>query len=169
LSQRLEYEVPPPARPDAPDGIGAVEYSQREAWEFVHFLSAYTSNMETRTAIIIPAQLAGVIALWTQFVNFEEALPKTLAWVAWAVLMLGLIGAGWIIMPARLVEGSLVGYGLEARRGSAREAIVREACDSLQTRVRRLHVGLRVSVGLTMLALGLTVLAYAVDKIFFAP
>jgi hypothetical protein len=171
MSQPVEYELkaPPIAPPEAQDGNDAVAYSEREAWEFVHFLSAHTASMETRAAIIIPAQVAGLIALWTQFFTFEEALPKSLAWMAWAVLMLGVIGAGWIVMPPRLGEGSLLAFGLEARRDSVREAIVREVCDTLQTRLRRLHVGLRVSVGLTMLALGLTVLAYAIDKIFFAP
>ena len=39
----------------------------------------------------------------------------------------------------------------------------------VQERVRRLSVGLRFSVGPTVVALGLVVLAYAVDKVFYGP
>jgi hypothetical protein len=37
----------------------------------------------------------------------------------------------------------------------------------VQERIRLLHAGLRVSIGLTVFALGLLVLAYALDKWLF--
>ena len=63
-------------------------------------------------------------------------------------------------------DGSIVAYGVPARPGADSEEMVRELCASVQERARLLHVGLRVSIGLTILALGLIVLAYVLDKAF---
>jgi hypothetical protein len=63
----------------------------------------------------------------------------------------------------------LVGYGLDARPNASRAEIVEEISAIVQVRVRRLSVGLRISVGLTVVALGFVVLAYAVDKVFYGP
>ena len=60
-------------------------------------------------------------------------------------------------------------YGLDARPNASRAEIVEEISAIVQERVRRLSVGLRFSVGLTVVALGLVVLAYAVDKVFYGP
>ena len=147
-------------------GAGVVAYSEREAWEFVHFLSAHLASLETRAAILIPAQVAALIALWTQFYTFEETLLHVLVWIAWTALILALVGAAWLITPGRVHRTSVVGHGLQARPDADREEIVREVCAIVQERVRLLHVGLRVSVGLTIVALGLVIVAYALDKIF---
>lgn len=158
-----------PAAPEDEPAVKAVSYEEYEAWEFVHFLSAHLASLETRAAIIMPAQVAALIALWTQFYTFEENLPHALAWAAWAALVLGLVGAAWLITPNRLSRTSLVGYGLDARPECGRAQIVEELSAIVQQRVRRLHIGLIVSVGLTVFALGLVVLAYVVDKVFYAP
>jgi hypothetical protein len=158
-----------PAAPadEPPAEAGVVSYAEYEAWEFVHFLTAHLGSLETRAAIIMPAQVAALIALWTQLYTFEEDLPHALAWAAWAALLLGLVGAAWLITPHRLQRTSLLGYGLHARPASSRAQIVEELSAIIQQRVRRLHIGLIVSVGLTVLALGLAVLAYVVDKAFY--
>src|SRR5215211_7304196 len=44
---------------------------EEEAWEYVHFLGAHAASLETRAAIVVPAQIAGLIALWTQLFTFE--------------------------------------------------------------------------------------------------
>ena len=152
-----------------PANAGVVSYAEYEAWEFVHFLSGHLASLETRAAIIMPAQVAALIAVWTQLYTFEEDLPHALAWAAWAALILGLVEAAWLITPNRLSRSSLVGYGLDARPEGSRAEIVEELSAIVQQRVRRLHIGLIVSVGLTVFALGLLVLAYVVDKIFYAP
>jgi hypothetical protein len=171
MPRTRNYEAPPArSRTDevlADDGF--IQYAEQEAWDFVHFLSAHVASLETRAAIIIPAQLAGLIALWTQFFTFEETVPHVLAWIAWSLFMLSLIGAAWIMTPGRIRTNSLIGYGLQARPGCTREEVVRELSEVVQRRTRALHIGLPIAVGLTMLGLALTIVAYAVDKIFYAP
>lgn len=154
---------------DARPAAAAVTYAEREGWEFVHFLGAHLASLETRAAILIPAQVAALIALWSQFFTFEEALPHTLAWVAWGFLALALFGAGWLVTPERLRPGALVGYGLTGGHSDEREAILAEVCELVQRRVRLLHTGLRASVSLTLIAFAIVVLAYGIDKAFLAP
>jgi hypothetical protein len=156
-------------RAEPPAKANVVSHAEYEAWGFVHFLSAHLASLETRAAIIMPAQVAALIALWTQFYTFEEDVPRAFVWTAWGALVLALVEAAWLITPDRLRRTPLVGYGLDARTNASRAEIVQEISAIVQERVRRLSVGLRYSVGLTVVALGLVVLAYAVDKVFYAP
>ena len=160
--------MPPALGRESAAALDSIESSERDAWEFVHFLGSHVASMETRAAIIVPAQLAGAIALWTQLYTFEETVPRTLAWIAWAALVVGLVAAAWVTTPGRIRKESVIGYGLQARRGIDREAVVGEIGEVLHARVRVLHVGLRLSVGISMLALALVVLAYALDKAFYS-
>lgn len=67
----------------APPGQGQHRLARRgRGLEFVHFLSAHLGSLETRAAIIMPAQLAALIALWPQFYTFEEDVPRALVWIA---------------------------------------------------------------------------------------
>ena len=91
-----------------------------------------------------------------------------MAWIAWAALIVGLMVAAWIATPGRIRGDSVIGYGLKAGPSTNREALVGEICGILHARVRVLHVGMRVSVGISMLALALVVPAYALDKIFYS-
>lgn len=149
-----------------PAAAEVIPFSGRESWDFAHLLSAHLASLETRAAILIPAQVAALIALWTQLYTFEETILRTFVWIAWAALILALVGAAWLITPGRLQRTSIVAYGVPARPGADSEEMVRELCASVQERVRLLHVGLRVSIGLTILSLGLIVLAYVLDKAF---
>jgi hypothetical protein len=167
--QPAELLEPTAGTPEPTTKASAVTYAEYEAWEFVHFLSSHLASLETRAAIIMPAQVAALIALWTQLYTFEEDVPRALAWTAWAAFLLSLVGAAWLITPNRLGRASLVGHGLDARPETGRAEIVKEVSAIVQYRVRLLHVGLRVCVGLTVLALGLIVLAYVVDKVFYGP
>jgi hypothetical protein len=160
-----ESRTPPHA---ASSHMDSIDYSEQEGWDFVHFLGSHVASMETRAAIVLPAQLVGAIALWTQLYTFEETIPRTLAWIAWAALIVGLLLAAWITMPGRMRRDSVIGHGLGARLSTNREALVGEICGILHARVRVLNVGMRVSIGISMLALALVVLAYALDKIFYS-
>lgn len=155
------------AAKEPPAKAGVVSHAEYEAWEFVHFLTAHLGSLETRAAILMPAQVAALIALWTQLYTFEETVPHALVWTAWAALVLALVEAAWLITPNRLYRSSLVAHGLDARPGASRADIVAEVSEIVQERVRRLHAGLRVSVGLTLLSLALVIVAYALDKGFF--
>ena len=159
-----ESRTPPHA---APSHVDSIDYSEKEGWDFVHFLGSHV-EVWTRAAIILPAQLVGAIALWTQLYTFEEIIPRTLAWVAWAALIVGVIVAAWITTPRRIRRESVIGYGLKARPSTNPKALVDEICGMLHARVRVLHVGMRASVGISMLALALIVLAYAIDKTLYS-
>jgi hypothetical protein len=138
---------------------------EEEVWEYVHFLGAHAASLETRAAIVVPAQIAGLIALWTQLFTFEEALPHTLAWVAWGLLAVGVIVSGWLVTPSRLRDDSVITSGFPGlAEAVSREAAIHEICGLLQNRVRRLHAGLQFSIGISVLAFVLVILAYAVDK-----
>ena len=157
------------ALPDAaPSHVDSIEHSEQEGWEFVHFLGSHVESMETRAAIIVPALLAGAIALWTQLYTFEETVPHALAWMAWAALIIGLIVAAWITTPGPIHRDSVIGRGLESRSRTNGEPLVREICGILHARVRVLNVGMRVSIGISILALALVVLAYALDKTYYS-
>jgi hypothetical protein len=157
-----ELPSPPPGHVDA------IEHSLEEGWDFIHFLGSHVESMETRAAIIVPTQLAGAIALWTQLYTFEETIPHALAWAAWSLLIVGLIVAAWITTPGRIRKDSVVGHGLNCRPTTSREALVNEICEILHARVRILHLGMRISVGISILALTLVVLAYALDKTYYS-
>ena len=60
----------------------------------------------------------------------------------------------------------MIGQGLRAHPSTNREALVGEICCILHARLRVLNVGMRLSIGISMLALALVVLADALDKIF---
>jgi hypothetical protein len=148
--------------------VSSTQHAEQRGWEFVHFLGSHVESLETRAAIIVPTQLAGAIALWTQLYTFEEAIPHALAWAAWSLLIVGLIVAAWITTPGRIRRDSVVGYGLESRPKTNRDELVGEISGILHARVRVLHLGMRISVGISILALTLVVLAYALDKTYYS-
>jgi len=150
-----------------PAATELVAASGRETWNFAHFLSSHLASLETRAAILIPAQVSALIALWVQLYTFDDGVPRILGWIAWAVLIVALVGAAWLITPGRLQRRSILAYGLHARPDVDNEELVHELCASVQERVRILHIGLRISIGLTVLSLGLAVLAYILDKAAF--
>jgi hypothetical protein len=164
----IELDTSPTEPDDGASHVGSTEHAEQEAWEFVHFLGSHVESLETRAAIIVPTQLAGAIALWTQLYTFEETIPHALAWAAWSLLIVGLIVAAWITTPGRIRRDSVVGYGLEARATTNREELVGEVRGILHARVRVLHLGMRISVGISLLALALVVLAYAIDKTYYS-
>jgi hypothetical protein len=80
LQPRTDLVEPVDHAPPAKANV--VSHDEYEAWELVHFLSAHLASLETRAAIIMPAQLAALIALWPQFYTFEEDVPRALVWIA---------------------------------------------------------------------------------------
>jgi hypothetical protein len=49
------------------------------------------SSLEDGATRVAAAQVAGLIALWTQLYTFEDGPPEVLAWAAW-VIALGVTG-----------------------------------------------------------------------------
>ncbi len=147
----------------------------RVGWELLHLLQLSVRSLEDTATRVVAAQIAGVIALWTQLYTFEEAAPATLAWAAWGVVLLSIALLGLRIPPRRL---SAFWRGLDASSDSRlnepldeeQEAgIVAELSTALRAQRDVLQHAVRTSVALGIAGLVLTALAYVVDKGFYAP
>jgi hypothetical protein len=87
----------------------------RVGWELLHLLQLSVRSLEDTATRVVAAQIAGVIALWTQLSTFEETVPATLAWGAWGILLLSISLLGYRITPRKLAE---FWERLDARTGS---------------------------------------------------
>jgi hypothetical protein len=146
----------------------------RVRWELLHLLQLSVRSLEDTGARVAAAQIAGVIALWTQLDTFEEALPKALAWLAWTALLAAITVLGVRITPRRLTTfwrrlDISSGIAAEAFDEGREEEILAELSDALRSQRDRLQKAVRTSVMLGIAALGLAALAYAVDKGLYAP
>jgi hypothetical protein len=143
-----------------------VAYSEQEKWAFVQALSVHSLSMEMRAAIIFPAEVLALLVLWEHLHDFDSFVPRTFAWIAWSLLILGIFTAGWLIAPRAAAWGSLLGDGYGARKDAERsgEALVDEIYNDLHARTRLLTAGIRFSVLASLVALAITVVAYAIEK-----
>jgi hypothetical protein len=153
------------------DDVGA---GLRVGWELLHLLQLSVRSMEDTATRAVAAQVAGLIALWTQFYTFEEDVPKGLAWLAWLLLLASISILGIRITPRRLrafwhrldvghaITAAPLDEGAEAR-------LVEELSDALRSQRDRLERAIRTSVALGIAGLGIVALAYVVDKGLYAP
>jgi hypothetical protein len=139
-----------------------VAYSEQEKWAFVQALSVHSLSMEMRAAIIFPAEVLALLVLWEHLHDFDSFVPRTFAWIAWSLLILGIFTAGWLIAPRAAAWGSLLGARKDAERSG--EALVDEIYNDLHARTRLLTAGIRFSVLASLVALAITVVAYAIEK-----
>jgi hypothetical protein len=58
-------------------------------------------SIEDTATRVVTAQVAGLIALWTQLGNFENGPPEVLAWTAWAILVGSILPLGVVVTPRR--------------------------------------------------------------------
>jgi hypothetical protein len=116
----------------SPAAAGVGGGSARESWNFAHFLSSHLASLETRAAILIPAQVSPCRTSSSGRLGGAHRR---------------LVGAAWLITPGRLQRTSILAYGPDARPGPESEAVVQELCANVRRRVRVLHVGLRPSIG----------------------
>lgn len=158
----------------APPETDAVE-AARVGWQLVHLLQATIRSLEETSSRVLAAQVAGLIALWTQLYTFESGPPEVLAWIAWAVLLVSITALGALIRPRRVVRfwdralpddlftpGSLAAPVDAGRIIAAVAAIMRDQREQLDR-------GLRISVPLGVFAAALAAFAYVVDKAFYPP
>jgi hypothetical protein len=143
----------------------------RIGWELLHLLQLSVRSLEDSATRILAAQIAGLIALWTQLYTFEEAVPRTLAWTAWVTLLASIAVLGTLVTPRRL---SGFWEGIDAGAAVTQDdAPEREIIDGLSTTLRlhrdRLARALRRSIALGIVGLAVAALAYVVDKGLYAP
>jgi hypothetical protein len=140
----------------------------------LHLLQLSVRSLEDSGTRVVAGQVAGVIALWTQLYTFEESVPKALAWLAWAAVLVSIIVLGVRIMPRRLSvfwRQLDVGSAIfaEAFDEDAEEKILDELSAALRSQRDRLQRAVRTSIMLGLAGLGLAAIAYAVDKGLYAP
>lgn len=141
----------------------------------VRLLQASVTSLEESATRVVAAQVAGVVALWTQLDSFESGPPQVIAWTAWAILVCAVASVAPIVAPRRLARvwsrilsraGALTDEGLAIEDESA---LVRDLIAGFRAQRERIQLGLQVSIALGVFGLGLAVLSYALEKAFYAP
>jgi hypothetical protein len=144
-------------------------------WRMVRLLQASVTSLEESATRVVAAQVAGVVALWTQLDSFESGPPRVLAWTAWAILLCAVASVAPIVAPRRLARvwsriisqaGALTDEGFSIEDESA---LVRDLTEGFRAQRQRIQLGLQLSVALGVFGLGLAVLSYALEKAFYAP
>jgi hypothetical protein len=147
----------------------------RVGWELLHLLQLSVRSVEDTATRVVAAQIAGVIALWTQLYTFEEQVPAALAWAAWTVLLVSICLLGVRIAPRRLADfwerlDTRASTPFDDPLDEADEMqIVTELTAALRAQRDRIQFAVRSSILLGIAGIGLTALAYLVDKGLYGP
>jgi hypothetical protein len=158
------------------ESTGATRFSARRralvAWELLEFTREAIESLEDGATRIAAAQVAGLIALWTQLSNFESGPPEVLAWLAWALLICSVSLLAPVVTPRRLArfwERTLVKDILTVDSTVKEEQIIESLSATMEKHVRWVRRGMSVSVAIGLVALGLAALAFVLEKAFYAP
>lgn len=147
----------------------------RVAWEILHLLQLSVRSIEDTATRVVAAQVAGLIALWTQLGNFENGPPEVMAWTAWAIFVGSILALGVVVTPRRVTRfwNRLSTSSLLMTKSVLDEEdeleMIDDLCDALRAQRESLHRMLRVSIALGLLALTVVCVAYAIEKGFYAP
>ena len=52
--------------------------TNRVGWHFLHFMRDSLTSLEEQATRVVAAQIAGLIAIWTQLGSFESGVPRSL-------------------------------------------------------------------------------------------
>jgi hypothetical protein len=146
----------------------------RVAWEVLHLVELSLRSIEDTATRVVAAQVAGLIALWTQLGNFENGPPEVLAWAAWAILLVSIVGLGVIVTPRRVSRFWTVLSESSPAPGSQLDEegeleLIGHLADLLREQRTRIHGLLQLSIVLGVSALVVAGLAYVAEKAFYAP
>jgi hypothetical protein len=147
----------------------------RIAWEILHLLQLSVRSIEDTAIRVVAAQVAGLIALWTQLGDFENGPPEVMAWTAWAILLGSITALGFVVTPRRVTRfwNRLATSSLLVTKSALDEEdeleMIDDLCDALRAQRESLHRMLRASITLGLVALGVAGLAYVIEKGFYAP
>lgn len=148
-----------------------MDHTMRVAWELIAMLRANLLSLEERATRVVPAEMAGLIALWTQLYTFDRRAAIVLVWAAWAMLIVAIFVLARVVMPSKLeqfwdslvppelVLADLKPLGLDEEAGIAAE-ISTAIHDQIETLRRRF----RLAVALSGLALVLVSVAYVIEQ-----
>ena len=81
-----------------------MDVTMRAGWELIKSSRAALLSLEERATRLVPALVAGVVALWTQLGSFDPGAAEILAWIGWALLIVALLNLGLLVMPKRLAQ-----------------------------------------------------------------
>jgi hypothetical protein len=158
------------------ESTGASAFTRRRtllvAWELLEFGRESVASLEDGATRIAAAQVAGLIALWTQLGTFENGPPEVLSWSAWGLLVVSVSLLAPTVTPRRLArfwEGMLTTDILAIDSTAKEEEIVRSLSVAMEGHMRRVRRGMAVSVVIAVLALAAVALAYVLEKAFYAP
>jgi hypothetical protein len=158
------------------ESTGASAFTRRRtllvAWELLEFGRESVASLEDGATRIAAAQVAGLIALWTQLGTFENGPPEVLAWLAWGLLVVSVSLLAPTVTPRRLArfwEGMLTTDILAIDSTAKEEEIVRSLSVAMEGHMRRVRRGMAASGVIAVLALAAVVLAYVLEKAFYAP
>ena len=158
------------------ESAGASAFTRRRtllvAWELLEFGRESVASLEDGATRVAAAQVAGLIALWTQLGTFEDGPPEVLAWLAWGLLIVSVSLLAPTVTPRRLArfwEGMLTTDILAIDSTEKEEEIVRSLSVAMERHMRRVRRGMAASVVIAVLALAAVALAYVLEKAFYAP
>ena len=148
-----------------------MDVTMRAGWELIKSSRAALLSLEERATRLVPALVAGVVALWTQLGSFDAGAAEILAWIAWALLIVALLNLGWLVMPKRLaqfwdglVPPEVVLANPRPLRREQEAAIASTLSAELHAQTDRLRRGFRLTVALSSFGLAVAALAYMVEK-----
>ena len=73
----------PELEPELPERQAALQDTNRVGWHLLHFLRDSLTSLEEQATRVLAAQIAGLIAIWTQLHTFDRGLARSLVWAAW--------------------------------------------------------------------------------------
>ena len=152
-----------------PEPVGP-DQAVTAAWNLLQQARANFTSLETRAAIIAPSVVGGLIAVWTQLDSFSSGVERSLVWTSWAVLLGATALLATLIAPRRALHAldseATARLGTDGQAGGFRDelVLVTRMLQALERQTRRLQIALEVSIGLSMLGLGLIAVAYVIKK-----
>lgn len=147
----------------------------RVGWELVHILQESLVSLEETASRVLAAQVAGVIALWSQLHTFEDELPEVLAWSALLVFVGSICFLGMFLRPRRLVrfwDRTIPDDLFTAKRPVTPEEeadVIEHVSRAMRHQRDELERGISVSIPFGILALALVTVGYVLEKAFFPP
>ena len=145
--------------------------TNRVGWHLLHFTRDSLTSLEEQATRVLAAQIAGLVAIWTQLHTFDRGVPRSLVWAAWTCALVAPARPAPLVTPKRLGRfwtGLPVKDAL--RRGNhidceAEARLITELSETAERQMARIRRGLAQSIVLGLFGLGLVALGYVVEKV----
>jgi hypothetical protein len=149
--------------------VGSFDRTVDVGWQLLQLAREGITSLEERATRVVPAETAGLIALWSQLNSFHGAVAH-----AFAVLALVLLGIAIVVLArlmtlrqlAKFWDRVLLGDVLSGGRPLQLEdeaEIVERLAATMRGHSTTLRRGLQLSVVLSVVALVSAGIAYAVE------